>query len=253
MSGGDAVRETVRETGSGLPGREGGPRRRGGAPRVLSLLGTILAVACATEAPPERTEQSAQTGVAARPNYAVRLDSESSDLAEFQLVEDDDGIRIQTGPAGIAYREADAILTGDMHVQATFLQYDVPVGYREAYGIFVGGIDLAGPDLEYTYLLIRPTGDYLVKRRIGEVTETLVDWTPHPSVQSVAAEGDRPSNTLGIDVFGGDVHFVVNGDVVHREDTSRVRPFGIAGVRVNHRLDVRVDRWIMQASSTQSE
>ncbi len=100
--------------------------------RALSVLGTILAVACATEAPPEREQEPAQTGADARPNYSVRLDSESSDMAEFQLVEDDDGIRIQTGPAGIAYRDTDAILTGDMHVQATFLQYDTPVGYREA-------------------------------------------------------------------------------------------------------------------------
>ena len=221
--------------------------------RVLSVLGTLLAVACATEAPLEREQEPAQTGVAARPNFSVRLDSESSDLAEFQLVEDDDGIRIQTGPAGIAYRSTDAILTGDMHVQGTFLQYDAPPGYREAYGIFLGGIDLTGPDLEYTYLLVRPTGDFLIKRRVGETTETLVDWTPHPSVQTVEAEGDRPLNVLGIDVFNGEAHFVVNGDVVHVEPASRVRPYGIAGVRVNHRLDVRVDRWTMQASSSQSE
>lgn len=226
---------------------------RGVGSRLLSLLTTVLAVACATETPPERVEEAARTAEEARPNYTLRLDSESSDLSEFQVVEDDDGIRVQTGPAGIAYRDVDAILTGDMHVQATFQQYDAPIGYREAYGIFVGGIDLTGPDLEYTYLLIRPTGDFLVKRRIGEVTETLVDWTPHPSVHTVEAEGDRPLNTLGIDVFGGDVHFVVNGDVVHRESASRVRPYGIAGVRVNHRLDVRVDRWIMQTSSTQSQ
>ena len=140
-----------------------------------------------------------------------------------------------------------------MHVQATFMQYDAPVGYREAYGIFLGGIDLTGADLEYTYLLVRPTGDYLVKRRIGEVTETLVDWTPHPSVHTVEAEGDRPLNTLSIDVFDGEVHFVVNGDEVHVEAASRVRPYGIAGVRVNHRLDVRVDRWIMQPGSEASE
>lgn len=217
---------------------------------VLALLGSILMVACATETPPDR--EVAETGPAARPNYAVRLDSESSDLADFQLVEDDDGIRVQTGPAGIAYRSDDVILTGDMHVQATFLQYDAPVGYREAYGIFVGGIDLEGAEHEYTYLLVRPTGDFLVKRRIGEITETIVDWTPHPSVHTVEVEGDRPQNTLGIDVFNGEVHFAVNGDVVYAESAARVRPYGVAGVRVNHRLDVRMDRWIMRETSDQS-
>lgn len=212
---------------------------------ALGVLTLVSAMSCAEPRPSDSTE----TGPEARPSYSVRLDSESSDLAEFQLVEDDDGIRVRTGPAGIAYRSGDVISSGDMHVQATFLQYDAPVGYREAYGIFVGGIGLEGPDLEYTYLLIRPTGDYLVKRRIGATTETLADWTPHPAVQTVAALGDRPRNTLGIDVFDGEAHFVVNGDVVHTAPAARVRPFGIAGVRVNHRLDVRVDRWIMEHAS----
>jgi hypothetical protein len=213
--------------------------------------GTCLAItafglgACADTVP----RPLAETGAAARPSYEIRLDSESSDAAQFQLVEDDDGIRVQTGPAGIAYRVEDAIVSGDMHVQATFEQYGAPVGYREAYGIFVGGIGLEGPDLEYTYLLIRPTGDFLVKRRIGTITETLADWTPHPAVQSVRAEGDQPVNTLGIDVYDGQTHFMVNGDIVHTEAAARVRPYGVAGVRVNHRLDVRVDRWLVDSAS----
>jgi hypothetical protein len=206
--------------------------------------------ACASEAEPP--EPQGETGPEARPSYVVRMDSESSDPADFRLVEDDDGIRVQTGPAGIAYRPDDMVTSGDVHVQATFEQFDATPGYREAFGIFVGGIDLDGPELEYTYLLVRTTGDYLVKRRIGEITETLADWTPHPSVQRVENEGDRPVNTLGIDVFGGQVHFVVNGDVVFVDELGRVRPYGVAGVRVNHRLDVRVDRWLVRETTGQS-
>ena len=106
-------------------------------------------------------------------------------------------------------------------------------------------IDLDGPDLEYTYLLVRTTGDYLVKRRIGEITETLADWTPHAAIRRVESEGDEPVNTLAVDVEGGEVHFVVNGEVVHAEAVGRARPYGTAGVRVNHRLDVRVDHWAL--------
>lgn len=214
--------------------------------RTWMVVVALAVAGCAAEV---AEEPSGETGPAARPNYAIRLDSESSDPALFQLVEDDDGFRVQTGPAGIAYRSDDIVLTGDLHAQATFTQYDTPVGYREAYGIFVGGIDLEGTDLEYTYLLVRPTGDVLIKKRIGEITETLLDWTPHPAVHSVTAEGDQPINTLSIDVYQGEVHFVVNGDVVYVEQASRVRPYGVAGVRVNHRLDVRVDRWILRGIS----
>lgn len=215
----------------------------------LAGLALVAIAACAADGP---LEDAPETGVAAHPNFMVRLDSESSDLAEFQIVEDDDGIRVQAGPAGIAYRPDDTILAGDMHVQATFLQYDAPLGYREAYGIFVGGIDLESAEQEYTYLLVRPTGDFLVKRRVGESIETLADWTPHPAVQTVEVEGDRPINTLGVDIFDGEVHFVVNRDIVHTEPAARVRPYGVAGVRVNHRLDVRVDRWTLRGASDQS-
>ena len=210
---------------------------------TLAIAATVfLAAACSTEVPPE---EGAQTGAAARPSYAVRLDTESSDLADFRLIEDDDGIRVHTGPAGIAYRGEDVAVSGDVHLEATFAQFDATVGYREAFGLFVGGIDLDGPDLEYTYLLVRTTGDFLVKRRIGEITETLADWTPHPAIRRVESEGDEPVNTLAIDVEDGEVRFLVNGAIVHTESSGRARPYGIAGVRVNHRLDVRVDHWVL--------
>ena len=227
--------------------------RKSGDGRCRLGLAIVAAAALggcsSSDAPPSEATVADET---ARPSYTVRLDSESSDATDFRLVEDDDGIRVRTGPAGIAYRPDDRIASGDLHLQATFEQFDAPVGYREAFGIFVGGIDLDGPELEYTYLLVRTSGDYLVKRRIGEITGTIADWTPHPSVQRVEAEGDRPVNTLGIDVFEGEVHFVVNGDVVHAEPLGRVRPYGVAGVRVNHRLDVRVDDWLLRDTSEES-
>ena len=64
----------------------------------------------------------------------------------------------RAGPAGIAFRSGDQVLSGDFRIEATFAQFGAPVGYREAYGIFVGGRDLESPDQEYTYLLVRPTG-----------------------------------------------------------------------------------------------
>ncbi len=229
--------------------RSESPWYASGRRSAVALLGALAISGCAETAEPE---QSGETGEAARPSYAVRLDSESSDLDQFQLVEDDDGIRVQTGPAGIAYRSDDVIDRGDFHIGASFVQYGAPVGYREAYGIFVGGIDLDGPDLEYTYLLVRPTGDFLVKRRIGETTETLVDWTPHDAVRTVVAEGDEPLNRLAVDVLEGETRFLVNDVVVFSIPAARVRPYGTAGVRVNHRLDVRVDDWVIADVSTQS-
>lgn len=203
----------------------------------------VLTTACSEGAPPQPV---AAEEVSPR-SYLVRLDSDSSDPGLFGLVEDDDGIHIQTGPAGIAYRPEDIVHRGGFHVEATFVQYDAPIGYREAYGIFVGGLDLEGPDLEYTYLLVRPTGDFLIKRRIGEITETFVDWTAHAAVARVIEEGDEPRNTLKIDVVRGETTFLVNGIAVHSLPTPRVRPYGVMGIRANHRLDVRVEGWLLRA------
>lgn len=197
-------------------------------------------------------EEEAVAEVERRPTYETRLDSESSDPDDFRLSEDDDGIRIQTGPAGIAWRSDDVVETGDFRLEATFRQFGAPTGYREAFGVFVGGLDLETVEQEYTYLLVRTSGDVLVKRRIGEVTETLLDWTPGDAVVRVVEEGDEPVNTLSVEVRGGTTHFLVNGVEVHTVPASRARPYGIAGVRVNHRLDVRVDRWTLSGGPLDS-
>lgn len=201
-------------------------------------LGALVLAACATDAPPTPTAEEALPG-----GYQIRLDSERSDPGQFSLEEEPTGIHIRTGPAGIAYDPTDTVSTGSFRAEATFVQYNAPVGYREAYGIFVGGRELQGPEQEYTYLLVRGTGDFLVKRRRSDVTEVLVDWTPHPAVGRVEAEGDEPTNTLTVEVEGDETRFVVNGTVVHTMPTAEVRPFGVQGLRANHRLDIRVQSW----------
>jgi hypothetical protein len=209
-------------------------------------LGLLALAACqAAETPPAGEEPTASEKDATPPGYTIRLDDETSDPGDFQLTEADGRIAIRTGPAGIAYHPNDEVLRGDFFVEATFTQYDAPLGYREAYGIFVGGHDLGSPELEYTYLLVRPTGDYLIKRRVGETTETLVDWSPHPAVRRVLREGDEPENTLAIMVLDGEIRFVVNDEILFAMPTSEARPYGVAGLRANHRLNIRVTDWAL--------
>ena len=175
--------------------------------------------------------------------YQFRLDSQRSDLGDFQVTEEDDAVRILTGPAGIAYHTADSVNSGNFRIDATFTQYGAPLGYREAYGVFVGGRELDGPELEYTYFLVRPTGDYLIKRRVGEITETIVDWTPHDGVMQVLAVGDEPENTMTIEAADGQINFIINSQLAHSMIVSEARPHGIAGLRANHRLDIRITGW----------
>lgn len=215
----------------------------------ITLLVSIAG--CAEDVAPP-TEQPGPESATPPGSYTFRLDSERSDPGQFRLSEADGSVRILTGPAGIAFKSGDQVLSGDFRVEATFVQFGAPVGYREAYGIFVGGRDLESPDQEYTYLLVRPTGDYLIRRRIGEVLETFVDWTSHEAVRRVVDVGDEPENTLAVEVVQGETRFHVNGTVVHTMPAPEARPYGVAGLRANHRLDIRVTGWALTTRSNDS-
>jgi len=228
----------------------GNDRRTGWWSGICMML-MALNAGCAQEGAPSAELEDSESATLLG-SYTFRLDSERSDPGEFQLSETDGSVRILTGPAGIAFRSDDQILSGDIRIEATFVQVGAPVGYREAYGIFIGGRDLESPDQEYTYLLVRPTGDYLIKRRIGEVLETFVDWTSHEAVRRVNADGDEPENTLAVEVLQGETRFSVNGTVVHTMPAAEARPYGVAGLRANHRLDIRVTGWILESLSTES-
>ena len=207
----------------------------------------LLLLSACTESP--EPPPAAPNAVEPEAGYRFRLDSQRSDPDEFLISEEPSGLRIRTGPAGIVWRPEDVVSSGSFYAEATFEQYGATVGYREAYGVFVGGVDLDREDQEYIYLLVRPTGDYLIKRRRGETMEVVVDWTPHEAVAQVVEEGDEPQNTIGIDVHGGETWFLVNGVAVHSLPTPAARPHGLAGIRANHRLDIRVSGWSLGPST----
>ena len=175
--------------------------------------------------------------------YRLRLDGDRVDPGQFVTEETPDGVRVTNGPGGIAWRPQDTVSVGDFRAEAAFTLMGAPVAYREGFGVFVGGRNLEGPSPRYLYLMVRPTGEYMVKRRVGQATETIVDWLPHTSVLPVAADGDTPMNVLAIEAVGGEARFLVNGTVVFRMPAAEAEPFGVAGLRVNHRLDLIVGKW----------
>lgn len=175
--------------------------------------------------------------------YRVSLDGERLDPGTFQTAETPDGIRVTTGPAGIAWRPQDTVSAGDFRAEATLTLMGAPVGYREAYGIFVGGRELGGPWASYLYFMVRASGEFMVKRRIGDATETLLDWTRHIAVQQVLEDGENPVNTLAIEARDGELRFLLNGTVVFLLPLDETEPHGAVGLRVNHRLDVLLTGW----------
>ena len=127
---------------------------------------------------------------------------------------------------------------GNFELTATFSQLQ-PATHPEGYGLFVGGADLQKDEQRYTYVLIRQDGKFLIKSRNGAATPTIVNWMDAVPMREAKGELKR-SNVLGIRAQGDTVHFLVNDREVHHASRADVNPDGIAGIRINHNLNVQV-------------
>jgi len=164
--------------------------------------------------------------------------TDSGTLAGVKVMAMAGGMHFTSGPAGIYYKPADKA-TGTYETHATFNQL-TPAAHPEAYGLIIGGSDLEGAGQKYTYFLIRQDGKYLIKRRAGDQTPTIADWTDSPAIKK-ADDSGKMTNTLSVDVGKDKVRFLVNGTEVKSADTAQVDASGIAGLRINHNLNVQVE------------
>ncbi len=160
--------------------------------------------------------------------------------AQVKFSQAGDVFRFSMGPAGTFYR-ADWMKSGNYQFSARLTQKQRP-SHPISYGLMIGGSNLAGPMQTYSYFLVRNEGDYFIANREGDKPPlTVVDWTPHASIVKQGADG-RQTNTLGIQVQGDNVIFMVNGTEVTRLPKSKVHADGLYGFRIGHNLDVDVDQ-----------
>ena len=173
-----------------------------------------------------------------------RLDSGDKSLAGVNVMAMGGGLHFMTGPAGIYYKPADK-MTGAYEAHATFTQM-APAAHPEAYGLIIGGADLEGVGQKYTYFIVRQDGKFMIKRRAGAATPTVMDWTDNAAIKKPDGAG-KMINTLAIDVGADKVRFLVNGTEVTSTDASKVDAAGIAGLRVNHNLNLHVEGFAAKA------
>jgi hypothetical protein len=174
--------------------------------------------------------------------WQARADRADQNVREVMFMAMGSGFHVRTGPAVILWN-ADHSADGSYTVTTTFTQTKAPERL-EAYGIFFGGADLSGEGQAYTYFLVRHDGRFTVKNRQGmERPPTLIDWTEHAAVVK-ADDNGRLQNTLSVEVGADKVRFLANGTEVASLDRSIVTATnGIAGLRVNHGLDLRVENF----------
>ncbi len=145
---------------------------------------------------------------------------------------------VQTGPAHILYAAKDSG-SGIYAVSAEIDQLEKPK-HPEAYGIFFGGQHLDDRAQQtYGYFLVRGTGEFLIKRRNGAKTTSVVDWTANPNVPKEDASG-RGTYTLKVHFAKDTAHFLVNDKLVDAVPRNKLPSEGVAGLRINHNLHVLV-------------
>ena len=171
------------------------------------------------------------------PDAVMTADKEASDI---WFVTMNPGWHIKAKPAAIYYHPANNA-SGNFEVSSSIFLFD-PKGRNEGYGIIFGGRELDAPSQSYIYFLIRDDRNFLVKKRVGTETETLIGWTPTNTINQFSGsdENSTASNTLRVDVTEDLWVFFINDNIVHEMEVSEPLADGLVGVRVNHGLEVHV-------------
>ena len=183
------------------------------------------------------------------PGWTSRIDPRPSaqgrKITEAKFYPAGTGLHVTSGPAAIYWNPANTV-PANYTVHATFIQQSA-AAHPEAYGLIIGGIRLKAPDQNYLYFLVRQDGKFLINHRANDSTvHKIVDWTANPAVKAIDASG-KTTNALEVVVMPTKLSFRVNGTEVHsldRNEVDRDGPrsgtSGVAGLRVNHNLDVHI-------------
>jgi hypothetical protein len=153
------------------------------------------------------------------------------------------GYHITSGPAAIYWNPKDAV-KGNYTVSASFTQTKAPM-HPEAYGLVIGGTNLTDSTQSYVYFETRGDGKYLINHRAGNDVHKIVDWTDTDVTNKADAAG-KATNELAIRVTSDSVNFLANGKLVKGFTKAEMHNFaadGQTGIRVNHNLDVHVDKF----------
>jgi len=157
---------------------------------------------------------------------------------EIKFVTEGSGFKA-TNPSAAVYWNPANTASGAYTLKGTFTLLK-PSGHANYYGLIFGGSGLDGAQQSYQYFVVAQNGTWLIKKRDGEATSNVVARTPNDAVKKPDASG-KSVNALEVRVGADKIDYVVNGTVVHSEPKGSAKTDGIAGIRVNHQLDVQID------------
>ena len=152
-----------------------------------------------------------------------------------------------TNPQAAVYWNPANTATGNYTVKGSF-RLVKPSNHTNYYGLVFGGSNLDGPNQSYIYFTVAQDGTWLLKRRDGDAdAPTIAGKTATDAVKKPGADGSSV-NDLEVRVQATKIDYVVNGTVVHSTPKTGMtaKTDGLAGIRVNHMLEVHVDGFGVQ-------
>jgi hypothetical protein len=203
-----------------------------------TLADTSAAGAPATATGSSDDPDQAAGGSGIPQGYVGRTDRANQNVADAKYTPSGNRWEITTGPSHIVYASKDSA-SGNYTATATFEQLEAPQ-HPEAFGIFIGGRNLDQPSQQYTYFVVRGTGEYLVRVRDGERTRDVLNWRGGPNVPKADGAG-KATYKLAARVGADSVRFMINDKPVAAVAKSGLPTDGVAGLRVNHNLHLMAD------------
>jgi hypothetical protein len=171
--------------------------------------------------------------------WQARLDRANADIADVRFAPMGTGYHVTLGPSTILFNPEHRA-SGSYRASATFTQTRA-TQHPEGFGLIIGGRDLDGPAQDYLYFLIRQDGQFTIRHRAGDEVHTIQEWTEHASIARVEGEG-RATNTLAVEAAPQRARFLINGaEVAEFANVPHLNTEGIAGLRVNHNLDLHIE------------
>jgi hypothetical protein len=151
------------------------------------------------------------------------------------------GFSIVAPQAAVFWNPANTA-TGNYTLKGVFTLVK-PSDHTNYYGLVFGGSDLGGPQQNYLYFMVAQDGTWLIKQRIDDAKATDVSTKTKNAAVKVPDANGTSTNTLEVRVKPDAIDYVVNGTVVNTtpKTGATAKTDGLYGIRVNHRLEVRVD------------
>lgn len=147
-----------------------------------------------------------------------------------------------TNPQAAVYWNPANTANGTYTVKASF-KLVKPSNHTNYYGLVFGGSGLEAANQSYIYFTVAQDGTWLLKRRDGDaLAPTIAGRMASEAVKKPGADGTSV-NDLEVRVQASKIDYVVNGTVVHSTPKTGMTAVtdGVAGIRVNHMLEVHVD------------